>query len=297
LVNISQLRAFIAVVEEGSFSSAARTLGVSQPAVTMQVRGLESDVGATLLDRRYRGVDLTEAGRSLLPHALAVLKELEIAQDELDAMSGTVTGPVTVAASTTPGQYVLPNLLGDFLKANPEVTVTIAVHDTAEVVDIVESGGAQLGMVGAMVRGARATLEELGTDELMVIAPRDSGLIGRPGLTASDLAGEAFIMREQGSGTRQVAESALRAHGVEPDDLNVVTELGTSEAIVRAVEGGLGLGIVSRWVAEKAIELGTVRSVSVAGFPVARPFYVVIPRRAITRAAEEFLRHLESSLR
>lgn len=295
-MNISQLRAFLAVVEHGSFSAAARALDLSQPAVTMQVQALESDVGATLLDRRYRGVDLTEAGKTLLPHARAVIGELEEARDELEALSGAVTGRLTIAASTTPGQYVLPNLLGEFLRTYPEVGVTIAVHDTAEVVDIVESGGAQLGMVGAKVRGARASLEELGTDELVLIAPADSPLADREGLLLSELANESFIMREQGSGTRQVTESALRAEGVDPDDLLVVTELGTSEAIVRAVEGGLGISIVSTWVAEKAIKLGTVRQVPVGGFPIVRPFFVVIPRRSSTRAADEFLEYLRVSL-
>ena len=294
-MNISQLRAFIAVVEQGSFSAAARVLGISQPAVTMQVQGLEADVGALLFDRRYRGVDLTEAGKSVLPHARAVLEEIDAARDELESLSGAITGRLTVAASTTPGQYVLPNLLGEFLRRNPEVGVTITVHDTAEVVDIVESGGAHLGMVGAKVRGARATLEEISTDELVLICPPDSPLLERKGLLAPDLANERFIMREQGSGTRQVTESALRAQGINPDDLLVVTELGTSEAIVRAIEGGLGLGIVSRWVAEKAIALGTVRELSVGGFPVSRPFYVVIPHRSSTRAAGAFLEHLRLS--
>ena len=169
-VNIAQLRAFVAVVEHGSFSAAARMLGVSQPAVTMQVQALESDVGATLLDRKYRGVELTEAGKTLLPHARAVIDELEEARDQLGNLGGKPTGRLVVAASTTPGQYVLPNLLGEFLKRNPEVGVSIAVHDTAEVVEVVESGGAQIGMVGAKVRGARASLEELGTDELVMIA-------------------------------------------------------------------------------------------------------------------------------
>jgi len=296
-VNISQLRAFIAVVEHGSFSAAARLLGVSQPAVTMQVQALESDVGAILLERRYRGVDLTEAGKCLLPHARAVLEELELARDELEAMSGVVTGRLNIAASTTPGQYVLPNLLGQFLRENPEVGVTITVHDTAEVIDIVESGGAHLGMVGAKMRGARATLEELGTDELLLISPPDSPLAERKGLLLSDLENEAFILREPGSGTRQVAEAALRSEDVDPDDLRVVTELGTSEAIVRAVEGGLGLGIVSRWVAQKAIQLGTVLEVPVGGFPISRPFYAVIPHRSSTRAADEFLEYLRLSLR
>ena len=296
MVNISQLKAFLAVVEHGSFSEAARAMGVSQPAVTMQVQALESDIGAILLDRRYRRVDLTEAGRALLPHARRVLDELDRARTEIENMSEQVTGRVTLAASTTPGQYVVPRMLGAFLRANPEVAASIVIADTAKVVELVDTGEAQLGMVGAKVRGARATFEEAGADELVLIADPASPLLAREGVLLRDLLEEPFIMREPGSGTRQVTESVLRAEGIDPGDLQVVTELGTSEAIVRAVEGGLGLGVVSRWVVEKALELKTVVEVPVGGFPVTRPFYLVLPRGPMTRAADAFAEHLRSEM-
>ena len=295
-MNISQLKAFLAVVEHGSFSEAARAMGVSQPAVTMQVQALESDIGAVLLDRRYRRVDLTEAGRALLPHARRVLDELDRARTEIENMSEQVTGRVTLAASTTPGQYVVPRMLGAFLRANPEVAASIVIADTTKVVELVDTGEAQLGMVGAKVRGTRATFEEAGTDELVLIADPASPLLAREDLLLRDLLEEPFIMREPGSGTRQVTESVLRAEGIDPGDLQVVTELGTSEAIVRAVEGGLGLGVVSRWVAEKALELKTVVEVPVGGFPVTRPFYLVLPRGPMTRAADAFAEHLRSEM-
>lgn len=295
-MNISQLKAFLAVVEHGSFSEAARAMGVSQPAVTMQVQALESDIGAVLLDRRYRRVDLTEAGRALLPHARRVLDELDRARTEIENMSEQVTGRVTLAASTTPGQYVVPRMLGAFLRANPEVAASIVIADTTKVVELVDTGEAQLGMVGAKVRGTRATFEEAGTDELVLIADPASPLLAREDLLLRDLLEEPFIMREPGSGTRQVTESVLRAEGIDPGDLQVVTELGTSEAIVRAVEGGLGLGVVSRWVVEKALELKTVVEVPVGGFPVTRPFYLVLPRGPMTRAADAFAEHLRSEM-
>jgi len=296
-MNLTQLRTFVAVVENGSFSEAARALGVSQPAVTMQVQSLESDVGATLLDRRYRRVDLTEAGRSLMPHALRVLEQLEQARDEISALSGTVSGRLTIAASTTPGVYVIPRLLGAFLAENPEVGVTIAVHDTAAVVEAVESGRAQLGVTGATVRGARVSFDELGTDELVLIAPPASPLFDRTGLALSSLADETWVMRESGSGTRQVAEKVLSGQGLDPQELRVAVELGTGEAIVSAVEGGLGISVVSRFVATKALTLGTVRELTVSGLPVTRPFYAVTPKGTATRAAAAFHEYLSAALR
>lgn len=295
-MNTQQLRTFVAVVEHGSFSEAARVLGVSQPAVTMQIQSLESALGATLLDRRYRRVDLTEAGRTLLPHARRVLTQLEEAAGEIAALSGTVTGRLTIAASTTPGVYVIPRLLGGFISANPEVGVTIEVHDTAAVVEAVESGRAHLGMTGATVRGARATFEELGSDELLLICAPKHRLAAARGVALADLADEAWVLRESGSGTRQVSERLLADHGLDPEELRVAVELGTGEAIISAIEGGLGVAVLSRHVAAKALELGSVVAVDAKGLPATRPFYLVTPKGTPTRAAGAFQVHLRDAL-
>ncbi len=295
-MNVAQLRTFVTVVESGSFSEAARAMGISQPAVTMQIQSLEAAVGATLLDRRYRRVDLTEAGRVLLPHARQILEQLESAKDEIASLSGTVTGRITIAASTTPGVYVIPRLLGRFIADNPEVNVTLSVHDTAEVVAAVESGAAQVGVTGAEVRGAKALFEQLGQDELILIAPTDSPLASRRGVKLADLADERWVMREAGSGTRQVAERVLAEQGLDPAEVRVVVELGTGEAVVSAVEGGLGISVVSRLVAAKALELGTVALVDAEGMPARRPFFAVLPKGTPTRAALAFLEHLRAAL-
>jgi DNA-binding transcriptional LysR family regulator len=296
-VNLTQLKAFLAVVEHRSFSEAARALGLSQPAVTMQVQSLEAEAGATLLDRRYRRVELTEAGQALLPHAEKVLAELDEARFQLEHLSDHVTGRLTIAASTTPGDYVIPRLLGSFLATNPEVGIVLRVHDTSEVVEAVTRGDAHLGMVGAELEGARVVFEQMGADHLLMICHPASPLAARTDLVASDLVEETFIMRELGSGTRMVTEDALRAGAIDPADLRVLAEFGTSEAIVSAVEGGMGVGVVSEWVAAKALELGTVAQVTARdAFPIERYFYAVKPRGSLTRAAEAFLAHLRGSL-
>lgn len=295
-MNVQQIRAFVAVVEHGSFSEAARLLGISQPAVTMQVQALETDVGATLLDRHYRRIDLTEAGRTLLPYARRVLEQIETAHEEIAALSDVVTGHIIIAASTTPGVYVIPRLLGAFIASNPEVTVTIMVADSARVVEAVENGEAHIGVTGAVLRGARVEYEEVGRDELLLIGPVGREAHGEDPLTLAGLSDEPWIMREQGSGTRQVTESLLATHGVDPEELRVVVELGTGEAIVSAVEGGLGYAIISSHVADKAVRLGTVASVHVTGLPAVRPYYVVSPRGTLTRAARAFHEHLIAAL-
>jgi DNA-binding transcriptional LysR family regulator len=291
-VNIAQLRTLITVVERGSFSEAARELGISQPAVTMQIQALEADAGATLLDRRYRRIDLTEAGRTLMPYARRVLAEVESARDDIAALSGVVTGHLSIAASTTPGVYVIPRLLGGFLSEHPEVHVTITVHDTAEVAEAIQTGRADLGVTGAIVKGSRAVYAEVGCDELLVICAPDSPFAKLKGVSLTDLAEADWIMRERGSGTRQVAEQLISDRGVDPDELRVVVELGTGEAVVSAVEGGLGVAMLSRQVAEKALALGTVARVDLIGPSIQRPFYTVLPKGTPTRAADAFAAYL-----
>lgn len=291
-MNLAQLRTLIAVVETGSFSGAARAMGISQPAVTMQIQALEADVGATLLDRRYRRIELTEAGTALLPYAREVLGTLDEARQEIESLSGAVTGRLVIAASTTPGVYIIPKLLGAFLEANPQVGVTVTVHDTEEVMDAVESGEAHLGITGATGRRPRIEFEQSGVDELICVASAGHRLACRESVPVSELAEERWVLRESGSGTRQVSERVLGDNGLNPDDLVVAVELGSAEAILSAVEGGLGITILSRFVAEKALRLGAVVEIDVECLPARRPFYIVTPKGTPTRAAAAFREHI-----
>lgn len=296
-MNITQLRTFVAVVEHGSFSEAAKVLGVSQPAVTMQMQSLESDLGAVLLDRGHRKVDLTEAGMVLLPHAREVLSGVDAAREAVTSLSGVVGGQVRIAASTTPGDYVVPRLLGSFVARYPEVRVSVRVDDTSSVISLVESGEADVGVTGATARGARVEFIEVPGDQVVVVCAPGHRLAGVRKVDAAALAGESWVVREPGSGTQQIAAEELGRLGLDTSELTVAVELGTGESVVSAVEGGLGIAAVSRFVADRSIELGTLAEVAVNGFPARRPFFVLLPKRTPTRAAEAFATHLTRSLR
>ncbi len=151
-------------------------------------------------------------------------------------------------------------------------------------------------MTGARLKGAKVTYEQLGHDDLLLICPPDHEFALRAPDSIDEIVRQPFVMREEGSGTRIVTEEMLRGAGIDPGDLHVVTELGTGEAIVNAVEGGMGISVVSRWLADKAVELGTVAKVDSDYFPVHRPLYAVIPRGTLTRAADAFLDHLRAEL-
>lgn len=292
---VRTLRTFVTVVETGSFSSAARALSISQPAVTMQIQSLESELGVTLLERRFRRVELTEAGRVLLPVAERVIRELEAVREDIAALEGQVTGHLVIAASTTPGVYVIPRFLGGFLAENPRVEVTLLVADSSDVAAKVAEGEAGLGFTGAEVKAAHVCFCQIGTDELVVIAPLSSRLAGSH-VSAQALADQPFVIREQGSGTRQAREAVFHKLGIDSERLRVALELGSGEAVVTAVEGGLGIAVVSRLVAARALELGSVLELDVDGFPAARPLYSVTPRGGASNAAQAFLDYLRKKL-
>jgi DNA-binding transcriptional LysR family regulator len=291
-MNFSQLRTFVTVVDKGSFSEAARTLGISQPAVTMQMQALEADIGVTLLDRRYRGVDLTEAGSALVLHARSLLDGVEEARHEIASLSGKVTGRLAISASTTPGDYIVPRVLGGFLTKYPEVRVALAVNDSEQVIRCVEEGTADVGLSGIADNSAKALFEEVARDEIVAICPPDGPLASAKHVTFAELADVDWVARELGSGTGRVAEHTLLAHGVDPQELRMLARLGTGEAVVCAVEGGLGVAMVSRFVAEKALALGTVAEMRVEGMPVQRPLFAVLPKGTPTSAATAFVEHV-----
>jgi DNA-binding transcriptional LysR family regulator len=291
-IHLNQLRAFVAVVEKKSFSASAKALGISQPAITLQIQSLEAQFGASLIDRRYKNVSLTEAGKILYPAATTVLAKLDGAANEIERLSETISGSLVIGGSTTPGQYLLPKLVGQFRKHYPDVTVRLEIGDTAAVLEMLESGAVNAAIVGAPTKGRKFSISECASDELILIVPPGHRLTRSRGLSLVDLGGEELIFRERGSGTRKMIEAHLKANGISADDLHVAMELGTSEAVVNAVEQGLGVSIVSRWAAEKALRLGTVVEAKLKGLPISRTFYLAIAKRPQTRATEAFLEYL-----
>lgn len=299
-MNIAQLKAFVMVVDKGSFSAAARALGVSQPAVTMQIRSLEDDLGVTLINRNYRRLDLTEAGREMVPHSRNVLKEIDVARDRIATLSGVVSGSLLIASSTTPGVYLIPKLLGGFLRKHPKVDISISIQDSDEVVSHVAEATANIGITGARGREGDANFSPFAEDELVVIAHPSSEcaekFAGSGGIDAKELIDEMWIMRTSGSGTQQSVEAALAKEGLKMSKLNTIVELGTGEAIVNAVEGGLGIAMVSRYVAQDALANGSIVQIPLKR-RIMRPFYIVLPKGESTAAAKAFEAYLRAQNR
>jgi DNA-binding transcriptional LysR family regulator len=274
-MDLRQLLTFRTVVEKGSFSHAAEELGVSQPAVSFQIRSLEQRMGHRLLDRSGRRVALTEAGRVLDGYARRMLGLEDELEREMAEISDRVAGRLVLGSSTGPGELLLPHLLGAFKREHPDVGVSLVVQDTQAVCERVLDDELELGVVGAARPHRGLVFEPFVRDELVVIAPPDHALAGRGSITLDELAGHGMILQQRGSGVRVVLEAALRTRGLRARDLAVTMELGLQQSVKAAVIDGLGITVISRLAVEGDAEEGRLAILEVEGTALSRDFSLV----------------------
>jgi DNA-binding transcriptional LysR family regulator len=261
-LNLHHLRIFSAVAEHGGFSRAAAMLRLSQPAVSKSVQELEREVGLSLFDRAGRAPRLTDAGEALVARAHELFGVERVAEEELAALRGLERGTLRVGASTTVATYFLPPLLARFHEQHPGVKLRVLSANTRAIAHRLLEGRLDIALVEGPVSHDRISAEPWREDELVIIAPAAHRLVRKRRVVASDLASEPFILREPGSGTRDVAEAELAKHGVHP---SAAMQLGSTEAIKQAVAAGLGLAVVSRASAADQLALGYIAIVRLRG--------------------------------
>jgi DNA-binding transcriptional LysR family regulator len=284
-----QLQAFCAVVERKSFSQAAERLGVTQPAVSLQVRALEQRLGQKLLDRSGRRVEPTEAGQRLYRSAQRMLALEAQLLDEVSADEGALTGTLAIGASTGPGAHVVPLLLCEFQRRHAELHVALSIWDTQTVIERVADRDVELGVVGALRRHRSLEFEPLVRDEIVLAVPPGHRAAGGT-LTVDELRDETMIVMQEGAGVRQVIEGELRKAGLRLRGVEPRLELGLQESVKSAVAGGYGVTFISKTAIEGELASGTLAAARVEGLEPARQIYLVRARgRAPTRAAESFV--------
>ena len=245
---------------------------MSQPAVSFQIKALEEDLSVVLFKRGEKKMVLTDAGQLLYKEAKQILQHYQKMRVGLDDLKGLKTGQLTVGASSIPGEYVLPHLIGDFFKAYPGVKINLRIGDNRQIAQLVTSREIDVGFTGAPAEGNEINCFPWLKDELQLIVPLSHRWAGQEYVEAADLVNENFIFRERGSGTRQAIEEILSAK-IPVEQIPKWLELGSSRAVVTAVETGLGVSIVSRYVAKEAVEIGRVKMVPVADLELCRNFY------------------------
>ena len=285
-----QLAAFCAVVERRSFSQAADRLGVTQPAVSLQVRTLEKRLGTQLLDRSGRRVEPTEAGWRLYRGAQRMLAlESQLMADVAATGEGDLAGDLLLGASTGPAAVAVPVALAEFQRQNPDVRVFLTVSDTHSIVERVAARELELGIVGAARRHRGVRFEPFFADQVILVCPADHPFANRT-VTLEELRGERLILMQEGAGVRQIVEDALRRQGVRLRDLDVRLELGLQESVRRAVEAGYGVTFISRTAVEADLAAGRLSEARVEGLDATREISLASATgRARTRVADAFV--------
>src|SRR5438876_3634263 len=285
-----QLAAFCAVVEKKSFSQAAERLGVTQPAVSLQVRALEKRLGTQLLDRSGRRVEPTEAGMRLYRGAqrLLALEQQVVAEVGLEG-GDELTGAFEIGASTGPGGIVVAQLLCEFGELHPGLRVTLWVFDTQTIVERVAARELQLGVVGAARRHRGVVFEPFFRDPVVLVCPPGHPFAGKT-VTVEQLREDNLIAMQEGAGVRQLLEDELRRAGTRLRDLEPRLELGLQESARSAVAAGYGVTFISRAAIEADLAAGTFAVARVKGLEPARQISLVRSTgRSPTRAADAFV--------
>ncbi len=292
-----QLRAFCEVVERKSFSQAAERLGVTQPAVSLQVRALEKRVGLQLLDRSGRRVEPTEAGLRLYQGAQRLLAlEEEITNELADEATGALAGSFAIGASTGPGGVVLSQLLCRFAAVHTQLHVALSVFDTQTVVERVADRTLELGVVGAAPRHRAVEYEPFFRDTVILACPPRHAFAGKT-VTLAELKREQLILMQEGAGVRQMIEDELRRAGTRLRDLDVRLELGLQESVTSAVRGGYGVTFISRSSVENDLAAGTLVEARVEGLELEREILLVrAAGRFESRAARAFVDYARERL-
>jgi DNA-binding transcriptional LysR family regulator len=285
-----QLQAFCAVVERRSFSQAAERLGVTQPAISLQVRALEKRLGTQLLDRSGRRVEPTEAGLRLYRGAQRLLAlEEDIVNDLTVDAAGELVGTFEIGASTGPGGVVLSQLLCEFAAVHTGLNIALSVFDTQTVVERVADRTLEVGVVGAAPRHRGVEYEPFFKDTVILACPPGHPFAGKT-VTLEQLRGQSLIVMQDGAGVRQMIEDELRRAGTRLRELDVRLELGLQESVASAVRGGYGVTFISRSSVENDLEAGTLAEARVAGLELEREILLVrAAGRSETRAARAFL--------
>ena len=274
-MNLEHLSTLVSIVEHGSLSAAARAKRISQPAVTKQVQRMEAELGLALLIRGpKRQTELTPAGERVLAFARDTLTGYEALERDLVAYRAVGQGTLFLAASTIPGEYVLPTLLAAFRRQYPQVEVQMTVSDSADVTARLLADEADVGVIGSSVKRPGLRLERLVGDEVVLVVPATHAFAAREQVSVEELSDQPLILREEGSGTRCSVEAALAAAGYSLPLDGVILTLGSTQAILQAAAEGLGLGFASARAALQVRSGGRLACVRLAGVDLRRDLYL-----------------------
>jgi DNA-binding transcriptional LysR family regulator len=278
-ITLQQLEAIIHLVSERSFSRAAKKMFLTQPSLTKHIKNLEDAVGAKVINRQNRGITLTLQGRLIYEYARKIAGLREGVKEKILKSMEKESGTIDIIASTIPANYILPGILGDFNRNYPKIKVYIKTVNSEEALDMVINRHAEIGFIGKKPLSRKINAEPVWKDRLIIAVSGAHRWSGKSSITAKDLMEEPFVTREKGSGTREILENYLKENAGTDFRLNIVAELGSSEAIKEAMIAGLGVSFISIHAIRRELEQKLLVEIPVSGWVVERDFYVIYTKQ------------------
>jgi len=279
-ISMQQLEALFYLVEERSFSRAAKRMFLTQPSLSKHIKNLEDVVDTKIINRQNTGVSLTPEGEVLYGYAKKILKLRSEAGEKVSRISENASGNVSVSASTIPATYILPQVLKNFSISYPNIKIHIQTTDSEETLEMILDNRYEIGFIGKQSLNRKLISEPLWDDCLILVVPKNHPWSKESFVTFESLCKEPFIMRERGSGTRDVLEDyVLKNTGRRLAQFNVVCEMGSSEAVKEAVMVGLGVSILSIHAVKREIAKGDLVCIPMQDFSIRRNFYLIYKRQ------------------
>jgi len=289
-MNLDYLRTYLEVIRLGSFSEAARKLSITQPAVSFQINKLEHDLGVRLIDRGQKSITMTDAGKRLLSFAELIERERAHLSHDIDQIREEVTGDIVIAASTIPGEVLLLPILNEFKALHPATSAKVEASDSIGVISGVQVGDYDVGFCGIAPEGMDLDYFKFAEDEIVLIVFPEHPFAQRKNISFLEMEGESIISREETSGTQGSLRSLLASANLDLDKLSTVLILGTTQAVVSAVEARIGIAFVSNLAIEKSLALGLVKAIAIKEVKLCRDFYCVYrKKRVVSRLVNEFI--------
>jgi DNA-binding transcriptional LysR family regulator len=286
-MELKYIEIFCAVVELKSFSKAARSLRLTQPTISIHIKALEDEFSTRLFDRMGRNILPTEAGETLYRYAKEIVRIKEQARLAMDKLGEGMAGRLIIGASTIPGEYILPPLLGRFKRLFPEIVPTLKIGDSGDIHRSVLDGDVDVGIIGAATKDSNIVTKRFLEDELVLVAAAD---FKDASVDDRKLREIPLLIREEGSGTRTALETSLDRIGLKMEGINVVAEIGSSQALIEAVRSGMGLAFISRISVLKEMKREGLRVVPFKGATFKRHFYIITHRlRYRSRLCKSFI--------
>ncbi|MFO8086075.1 MAG: selenium metabolism-associated LysR family transcriptional regulator [Desulfobacterales bacterium] len=273
-MDLWQLNIFCKVVEHKSFSLAGKAVHLSQPTVSSHIKDLEDHFGCRLIDRLAKEAVPTKEGEILYRYAIRLLGLKNEAETALAEFHGKIKGRLAVGGSTIPGVYIIPKMIGAFIQRYPEVTISLVNGDSGDIISYIAEGSLELGIVGAVANDKRIVQEKLIQDELRLVMPSDHKWADKKSIKPQLLMEEPFICREAGSGTLISIRESLGKIGYGLGDLNIVAEMGSTEAVIQGIKSKLGLSIISPVSITEELRVGTLKALTLEGLSMKRNFFL-----------------------